>query len=94
MANDITITPNVFVLDTAGVITTKALNIQAIHWLGTTDSHDLDISDKNGNSIWLQKLGTILTSGLDRKIEFCRPIQVNGLEVTTIDAGTVYVYLA
>ena len=85
-----------WVLDTAEVVVAAGtpLRIKSVFYIGTTDSHDCILHDGNGKEIWKAKLGTILSAGLTSSHVFGgEGIIVDGLDLDTIDSGTLYVYL-
>ena len=90
MANDITSNP--WVLDTAGVVTTAPFRCKEIVWTPTTDGDDLLLADNGGKTIWSLKA---VAADANQGIEYPKRIDgaLNGLDITTIDNGTVYVYL-
>jgi len=91
MANQVTTNP--LVLDTAGVVDTKPIFIRAIRVLYSADSDDVELSDRNGNSIFLGK-ATSAGSGLTDNLAVPGGIRCDGLTVTTVDGTSkVYVYL-
>ena len=84
------------VLDTAEavVVTGTHIRILAIRYVGTTNVDDCVVSDAAGKIIWASKLGAVATVGCQDQTYFGTDgIVVNGLTVTTLDNGKVYVYL-
>ena len=90
MANDITGNP--WILDTAGSVTTSPFKCQYLKWTPTTDGDDLLIVDNAGNTVWSLKA---IAADSNQGIDYKEPIEgvINGLSITTIDNGTLYVYL-
>lgn len=85
-----------WVLDTAEEVVAAGISIRinALHFIGTTDVDDCILHDGNGKLIWSAKLGTVATVGYQAGINFGRDGQiVDGLDLDTIDHGTLFVYL-
>ena len=81
---------NPWILDTAGVITTKPFKVLLFEWTPTTDGHDILIHDNGGNVIWTKKA---LAADANQGISYTRVGgSVNGINLVTIDGGTLYVY--
>ena len=90
MANDITGNP--WILDTAESVTTNPFRCKYIEWTPEADGDDLLLVDNAGNTIWTRKaIAGDANQGIseDKRIDGT----LNGLSITTIDSGTVYVYL-
>ena len=89
MANSTTGNP--WVLDTAGVITTSAMGVKRMVWTPEADSDDIDITDNAGNTLWALKA---IAADANQGIEYERVFEgsVNGINLVTIDSGTLYVY--
>ena len=87
MANSVGTNP--LVLDTAGVAATGPVTIRAVVFTAAAAS-TLLLSDAAGNEVL-----TLETDVGDLNPSLTVPggIKVNGLTVTTIDAGKAYVYL-
>jgi hypothetical protein len=87
MANSVTTNP--LVLDSTGVVLTGPVTIKAVVY-SAVDGSTLLLSDADGNAV----LGLETDAGdLNPSITIPGGIKNNGLTVTTIDAGTAYVYL-
>lgn len=95
MANSVITNP--MVLDTTGTIIAKGkpFIIRKIRYQGTSDDDDCLISDANGVAIWSGKIGDVSISGYNTESDFGdQGMPCNqGLVLTTIDHGSVYVYL-
>jgi len=89
MANDTTGNP--WVLDTAGVITTNPLHILRMVWTPTTDGDDILVTDNSGHYTWNLKA---IAATTDQEIEYVKELggSSNGLNLVTLDHGTLYVY--
>lgn len=87
MANSVTTNP--LVLDTAAAALTGPVTIKAVLF-SAADGSTLVLSDAAGNAIC-----TLETDAGDLNPSVTVPggVKVNGLTVTTIDAGVAYVYL-
>ena len=83
-------TGNPWVLDTAGVITTNPLYVKRFLWTPTTDGDDILVHDNAGNVLWSLKA---VAADTNEGIEYERIIEgsVNGLNLVTIDNGTLNV---
>ena len=70
---------------------TGGMQIYAIRWVKpTTDGDDLLISDTAGNEIFAEAA----IANVGASIVFARKaFPVEGLVLTTLDSGTVYIYL-
>ena len=85
-------TGNPWVLDTAAEITTHPTKIKRMIWSPTTAGDDLLVVDNAGNTIFKLKA---LAADTNQGIEYERVLEhsVNGVTITTIDHGTLYVHL-
>ena len=94
MANDLTKNP--WVIDTAGATSTWTgpVYIKSMRWVPAAAGDDLTVTDKNGNTIWT--VTNALTGGvagtLTIDLKEMPPFQ--GLIVSAIGGGTLYVYVA
>lgn len=87
-----------WVLDTAESVVAAGtkLRLASVFFVGTTDADDCILHDGNGKLIWSCKLGTLLT-GIGNQVghNFGKDgTIVDGLDLDTIDHGTLFVYLA
>lgn len=95
MANRISNNP--LLIDTAAntAITNTPFRVQAIVWDPGTSAANQDvctIKDKNGDVKFSQ---TLITGNLvPTSVSFTTPVLFNGLIVSAITHGTVYIYLA
>jgi hypothetical protein len=90
MANDITGNP--WILITAEEITDKPFRCKYLEWTPTTSGDDLLVVDNAGNTIWTRKtIAADSNQGIseEKRIDGV----LNGMTITTIDHGTLYVYL-
>jgi tetrahydromethanopterin S-methyltransferase subunit H len=90
MANDITGNP--WILDIAGSVTTSPFKCNYLQWTPTTDGDDLLVVDNAGNTVWPLKA---IAADANQGISYEKRIDgsINGLSITTIDNGTLYVHL-
>lgn len=90
MAN--TFLPNVWRLDTAGVITTEAVRIRGLRWVSksATAGDDISLEDKSGEKVWESvATGSNYVEAQDFGVN---GQNFNGLELAVLDSGTLYVY--
>ena len=91
MPNDTTGNP--WKLDTAAVITTKPVTIKAMEWRPTTSGDDISVTSNDGSEIWAFKaLAADTNEGIDYKWPG-QDMTFNGLNLVTIDNGTLRVYV-
>ena len=90
MSNDLTGNP--LKVDTAAEITTNPTFVHRMIWTPTTAGDDILVEDNGGSDLWAYKA---LAGDADQAIEYDRDfnMQVNGITVTTIDNGTLYIYI-
>lgn len=91
MSNDTTGNP--WVLDTAGVIQTRPITIKAMKYTPTTAGDDLLVEDNAGHDIWKFKA---VAADANEQIEYFwagKDITFSGFNLTTIDHGTLTVYI-
>jgi len=91
MANNLTGNP--LVIDTAATITTYPTKVKFMRWTPTTTGDDLLVVDNAGNTIWTYKA---LAADANQGITFDLTLDgavCNGIVVSTIDNGTLYIYL-
>ena len=90
MANDTTQNP--FLLDTAGVILSNPVTITEVRWRGiAAGADDLVIADKLGSPVATRK-GSDAGAG-DSLTVWDRPKPMVGFKLTTIDSGTLEVWV-
>ena len=66
--------------------------ISVIRWVGaTTNAHTATITDGNDNELWSSKAATAML-GVDQGSYPNVPF--NGLKVSVLDSGTLYIYTA
>lgn len=96
MANDITTNP--LVLDTAAAtaIVSNLIKITALKWTVDNAGADNDtcvLSDKNGKVVYEEILNVATNGTLQAPpMNFAPPLKVNGLIMTTLSGGKLYVY--
>ena len=90
MANSTT--GNVWKIDTAGVITTQQVYVHRFVWTPTTDGDDISIVDNGANELWTYKA---IAADSNQAIGYTREFGeiANGINVATLDHGTLYIYL-
>ena len=90
MANDLTGNP--LKIDTAAEITTNPTHVFRMIWTPTTTGDDILVEDNAGNDLWAYKA---VAGDSNQAIEYKREFdcQVNGITVTTIDNGTLYIFI-
>lgn len=90
MAKDITGNP--WVCDTAESITTYPTRVNYMEWTPTTDGDDLLVVDNSGNTLWsIKAIAADTNQGISYKKDF--NTSLNGITITTIDHGTLYVHI-
>jgi hypothetical protein len=84
-------TGNPWKLDSTGAKTTNPTYVYKFVWTPTTDGDDISVTDNGGNEIWAYKA---IAGDSNQAIEYEKLIEnsVNGITVTTIDNGTLWVY--
>jgi hypothetical protein len=90
MANDLTGNP--LKVDTAAAITTHPTHVFRMVWTPTTAGDDILVEDNGGSDLWAYKA---IAADSNQAIAYEREFnsQVNGITVTTIDHGTLYIYI-
>ena len=90
MANSTTGNP--WVLDETGAASTRPTRINYMEWTPTTDGDDLLVVDNGGNTLWsLKAIAADTNEGIAYTKQF--DTSVNGVTITTIDHGTLYVHI-
>lgn len=90
MANDSTSNP--WVLDTAAVIRTGPVKIKKMIYKPSASADDMTIIDNGGKTIWDVNALAAAEAGNE---EFTIDDYVaNGFNLSVIDGGTLYVYIA
>jgi len=84
-------TGNPWVIDTAAEITTNPVKVKRMIWSPTTGGDDLLVVDNGGNTLFKLKA---LAADTNQGIEYERVFEssVNGITITTIDHGTLYIH--
>lgn len=80
-----------WIIDTAGVISTDKLRISCMEWVPAATGDDLAIVDNAGEAIWT--VTDALTGGRAGVELMDTEINTEGLNVSTIGGGTLYIYL-
>ena len=89
MANDLAGNP--YKVDTAVVVTTASVKVLQMVWQEPSAAgQDLIILDSNGRTLWDENS---LFGGTGVSIEQDLNIMCNGLNVSVIDSGTLYIYI-
>ena len=89
MANDLTKDP--WIIDTASstVLTTDRLRVKSMRWVGpTTADHEAIIQDKNAREVWKGE-----ASGNADNDESLFEGDIEGLIVSKLESGKIYIYL-
>lgn len=80
-----------WIIDTAGVISTDKLRIARMEWVPNAANDDLAIVDNAGEAIWT--VTNALTGGRAGVELMDTELDTEGLNVSTLGGGTLYVYL-
>jgi hypothetical protein len=90
MANNLTANPKV--IDTAATIHAYPLRVRKMEWFPTTTGDDLLIVDNGGNTVWSLKA---IAADTNEGIGYHGPEDtvINGIIVSTIDNGTLYIFV-
>ncbi len=91
MANDTSASP--WILDTAGTIRTGPVRVTKMEWRPNATDDDLQVSDHTGRAKWVVKALAPAQGGLELW-ESANGESFNGFQLTTIDGGTLYVWVA
>ena len=90
-------TGNPWILDTAGVITTKLLWVQKFVFVPNASDDDLIVKDNAGEVVWQIRAVAGSPNNESVGMEEFRPSEspmcVSGLNLDTIDGGSLRVYL-
>ena len=89
--NDTTGNPWRFDNADTGVITTRPFKVKKFVWTPTTDGDDILLTDNSGHYLWNYK-AVAGTSNQDIPYQMVIDGSINGLTITTLDNGTLYVY--
>ena len=88
MANDLAGSP--YKIDTAGFVTNRLLTVLQIVWQEPSAAgQNLLVLDSNGRILWEE---TTLAGGTGVSIEQDINTRCDGIDVPTIDSGTLYIY--
>lgn len=91
MAN--VMTGNVWTIDTAASLRTNPLYVHKMWWTPTAAGNDIDVQDAGANSVWAYKA---IAGATDQTITYEWPGEpgiLNGINVATLDAGTLYIQI-
>ena len=91
MANSATGYPLSVDTVTAVSIVSKLFNALVIRWTSGSLADTCVLKDKDGNIRW-QSVGGIANYAEESRFPPDHPLTFNGLSVTTLGAGTVYIY--
>ena len=91
MANSLTGYP--LVVDTVSDVSmvSKFFNALVIRWTSASTADTCVLKDKDGNVRW-QSVGSLAKYKEECNFPVEHPLTFNGLSVTTLGAGTVYIY--
>ena len=95
MANSTTGNP--WTLTDAAVLRTAPLKVMAMEWRPVTaEGDDLSVTDNSGHELWTEKAIAVDSNGM---IAYNWPLNgqglsCNGFTLTTIDSGTLRVWIA
>ena len=88
MTNQLASRPWILDTESAVAVSTNPLKIEHFEWIGYTDgTHKCELKDNLGNSIWAEDGDSDLRTLRSGKIGW-----IQGLALTTLDSGKVYVY--
>jgi hypothetical protein len=89
--NDTTGNPWRFDNADTGVITTRPFRVKKFYWTPTTDGDDILLVDNSGHILWSLKA---IAATTNEEIPYEMEVNgsINGLTITTLDNGTLYVY--
>lgn len=91
MANDFTGNP--WQVDTAAVLTTERVRVRGIRWVGgTTAGHTAVIKDNKSDTVWSSVAAG--ANNVESDLFADRGMNFDGLNVTTIASGVLYIELA
>ena len=85
-------TGNVWKCDTAASLITTPVRVNKFVWTPTVAGDDILVVDNGGNEIWSLK-AVAGTTDQTLPIEFPIDGSLNGINLSTLDAGTFWVYL-
>ena len=69
----------------------KPFNAVVVRWTSASLADTVVLKDKDGNVRW-QSVGQNASNVEESNFSPDHPLTFNGLSVTTLDAGTVYIY--
>ena len=83
---------NPWICDAAEVITARPTRVNYMTWTPEADGDDILVKDGGGNTIWtLKAIAADSNQGIEYEKRF--ETSVNGITITTIDSGTLYVHI-
>jgi hypothetical protein len=90
MANSLT--GNVWKCDTAASLITTPLRVSKFVWTPAASGDDISVLDNGGNEIWTYKA---IAGDTTQNIpyDFMIDGSLNGINLSTLDSGTFWVYL-
>ena len=83
-------TGNPWTCASTGVVTARPTYVSRMYYTPTTDGDVLLVVDKSGATLWSMKA---IAADSDQGIEYEKVFEssINGITITTIDNGTLYV---
>lgn len=91
MANSVSSYPLVVDTVTDVSLVSKLFNALVIRWTSGSVADTCVLKDKDGNVRW-QSVGTIANNVQESNFPSDHPLTFNGLSVTTLGTGTVFIY--
>lgn len=94
MANILTQNPHIIDTAGAGTIIETPINVKKIRWVGaTTAGHSCIVKDKNDNIFWESvAAGANYVEETDFTTYYTQSSVLQGLRVTTLGSGRLYIY--
>ena len=85
-------TGNPWTCETAAEVTARPTYVHRMIWAPTTDGHDILVVDNSGATLWSLKA---IAADSNKGITYERVFEssLNGITITTIDGGTLYVHI-
>lgn len=85
-------TGNPWTCETAAAVTTKPLFVNRMVWAPEADGDDILVVDNSGATLWSLKA---IAADSNKGITYERIFEssINGITITTIDSGTLYVHI-
>ena len=85
-------TGNPWTCQSAGAVTTRPTYVNRMIWTPTTDGDDILVVDNSGATLWSLKA---IAADTNQGISYERVFEssLNGITITTIDNGSLYVHI-